>query len=103
VVPVTPPFQVQDSMTEPGAARFKKEVNAMKRPSWSVRRTIYTGVCAAALVLPLALAAEEPAKNSSYVPVAIGEDFSAIMARMKAAKAGVEKRQADLRLRNATS
>ncbi|MFI5398917.1 MAG: cytochrome B6 [Candidatus Binatia bacterium] len=68
----------------------------MKRPSWSVRRTIYTGVYAAALVLPLAVAAEEPAKNSSYAPVAIGEDFSAIMARMKAAKAGVEKRQADL-------
>jgi cytochrome c peroxidase len=53
-------------------------------------------VYAAALVLPLALAAEQPAKNSSYAPVAIGEDFTAIMARMKAAKAGVEKRQADL-------
>lgn len=68
----------------------------MKRPSWSVRRTIYTGAYVAALVLPLALAAEGPAKNSSYAPVAIGEDFNAIMGRMKAAKAGVEKRQADL-------
>src|ERR1035437_9489635 len=68
----------------------------MKRPSWSVRWAVYTGVYAAALVLPLALAAEQPAKNSSYAPVAIGEDFTAIMARMKAAKAGVEKRQADL-------
>jgi hypothetical protein len=25
VVPVTPPFQVQDNKTEPGTARFKKE------------------------------------------------------------------------------
>jgi cytochrome c peroxidase len=66
----------------------------MKRPAW--RRAIYTGVYAATLVLPLAVAAEQPAKNSSYAPVAIGEDFSGIMARMKAAKAGVEKRQADL-------
>jgi cytochrome c peroxidase len=55
-----------------------------------------TGVYAAALVVPLAAAAEEPAKNSSYAPVAISEDFSAIMARMKAARAEVEKRQADL-------
>src|SRR5512140_2213847 len=68
----------------------------MKRSSWSVRGAIYTGVYAAILILPLAVAAEEPAKNSSYAPVAIGEDFSAIMTRMKAAKAGVEKRQADL-------
>jgi cytochrome c peroxidase len=50
----------------------------------------------ALLLLPLAVAAEEPAKTSSYAPVAIGQDFPTIMARMRAAKAEVEKRQTDL-------
>jgi hypothetical protein len=37
--------------------------------------------------------AEEPARTSSYAPVAITEDFSTTMARMKAAKAAIEERQ----------
>jgi cytochrome c peroxidase len=53
-------------------------------------------VCASLLAFPLAAAAEEGGKPSSYAPVAIGEGFPAIMARMKAAKADVEKRQASL-------
>jgi len=52
-------------------------------------------VAAALLALPLAVAAEEPAKTSSYLPVAIGESFPALMARMKAAKPEIEKRHAD--------
>ena len=41
------------------------------------------------LMTPVAVSAEEPGRTgSSYAPVAIGEDFAAIMARMKAAKAG---------------
>jgi cytochrome c peroxidase len=43
------------------------------------------------------LLAQEPGKKpSSYAPVAVHEDFAAIMARMKAAKAEVMKRQMDL-------
>ncbi len=53
-------------------------------------------VVLAAVVLPVAAAAEEPAKASSYAPVAIGEDFTAIMTRMTAAKPDIEKRQATL-------
>ena len=51
---------------------------------------------AAALASPSAASAEEPGKGSSYAPVAVQEDFAAIMARMKAAKPAIEKRQADL-------
>src|SRR6266403_2034741 len=57
-------------------------------------RSVVVGIGAA--VLPVAAVAEEPAKGSSYLPVAIGENFTAIMARMKAAKADVEKRQTTL-------
>jgi cytochrome c peroxidase len=63
----------------------------MRRSTWKVRPAI-----AALLALPLAAAADEPAKSSSYMPVVIGETFPAIMARMKAAKPEIEKRQADL-------
>ena len=63
----------------------------MRRWTWRVRPAM-----AALLALPLAVAAEEPAKTSSYLPVAVGESFSAIMTRMKAAKPEIEKRQADL-------
>ena len=49
------------------------------------------------LLIPLLVLAEEPGKKaSSYMPVAIGEDFPTIMGRMKAAKAEVQKRQTDL-------
>jgi cytochrome c peroxidase len=74
----------------------EKGETAMRRRTWTLRQTIGTGVWVALLVLPLVVAAEEPAKTSSYAPVAIGQDFPTIMARMKAAKAEVEKRQTDL-------
>ncbi|HUW83560.1 MAG TPA: cytochrome B6 [Phycisphaerae bacterium] len=48
----------------------------------------------AVIVLPLARALA--GKPSSYAPVVIEEDFDAIMARMKAAKPEVMKRQMDL-------
>jgi len=52
-----------------------------------------------AFALTLALAgiahAEEAKKTSSYSPV-VEEDFATVMKRMKAAKPGIEKRQADL-------
>src|SRR6266478_1076929 len=57
-------------------------------------RSVVVGIGAA--VLPVAAVAEEPAKGSSYLPVAIGESFTAIMARMKAAKPDIEKRQTTL-------
>src|SRR6266403_1704888 len=57
-------------------------------------RSVVVGIGAA--VLPVAAVAEEPAKGSSYLPVAIGENFTAIMARMKAAKPDIEKRQTTL-------
>ena len=65
----------------------------MKR---KLRRARWAIVAIIAVVLPLAAVAEEPAKSSSYAPVAIGEDFTTIMARMKAAKADVETRQTTL-------
>jgi len=67
-----------------------------RRPTWTVRTMVRTGVWATMLVLPVAAAAEEPAKSSSYAPVVIDQDFSATMARMKAARAEVEQRQAAL-------
>jgi hypothetical protein len=66
-----------------------------QRHRWRTRPGAATGGFAALLVLPLVVAAEEPA-TSSYLPVAIGEGFPTIMARMKAAKPAVETRQADL-------
>ncbi|MGH7895309.1 MAG: cytochrome B6, partial [Candidatus Binatia bacterium] len=49
------------------------------------------------LLLSLVAAAQEPGKQpSSYAPVDIRESFATTMARMKAAKPEVEKRQADL-------
>jgi cytochrome c peroxidase len=54
-------------------------------------------VVLAALVLPVLLDAQEAAKQpSSYLPVKLDESFAAVMARMKAAKATVQTRQADL-------
>jgi cytochrome c peroxidase len=40
--------------------------------------------------------AAEPEKPSSYMPVVVPETFATIMARMKAAKADIEKRQSNL-------
>ncbi|MGI8991086.1 MAG: cytochrome B6 [Bryobacteraceae bacterium] len=42
------------------------------------------------------LSAQAPAKPSSYQPVALHEDFQSVMARMKAAKPEIMKRQMDL-------
>ena len=63
----------------------------MKRCPWRLRPALVM-----LLALPATVAAEDVAKGSSYLPVAIGEDFPAMMARMKAAKPAIEKRQADL-------
>ncbi len=68
----------------------------MSRQMRSLRKTIGTGVWVALLVFARAVAAEEPAKTSSYLPVAVGRDFPTIKARMTAAKAEVEKRQTAL-------
>ena len=55
------------------------------------------GVLGFGLAVAGKAAAQEPGqKSSSYAPVVIKEDFSATMARMKAAKADVMKRQMDL-------
>lgn len=51
------------------------------------------------IVIPLlitAFAQESGKKGTSYAPVSITEDFASIMARMKASKAEVMKRQMDL-------
>jgi len=62
---------------------------------WTSKATRAALACAV-LFVPVVAAAEDAAKGSSYAPVAIGDSFSAIMSRMQSAKAGVEKRQADL-------
>jgi cytochrome c peroxidase len=53
------------------------------------------GACALSLALVATAAAQERGKTS-YAPVDIQEDFAVTLARMKAAKAGVMKRQMDL-------
>jgi cytochrome c peroxidase len=56
-----------------------------------------TALTGAVLMASVAVATDEPGvKRSSYAPVVTQDDFTATMARMKAAKAEVEKRQADL-------
>ena len=56
-----------------------------------------TAIFAAVLASTSAAQAEAPEKRpSSYAPVVIKEDFAATMARMKAEKPGVMKRQMDL-------
>ncbi|MES2353428.1 MAG: cytochrome B6 [Pseudomonadota bacterium] len=50
----------------------------------------------AAIITPLVGHSEQPSKKSSYMPVVIDEEFSTTLSRMKAAKPGVNKRQADL-------
>ncbi|MBN2314402.1 MAG: hypothetical protein JXM79_10760 [Sedimentisphaerales bacterium] len=60
----------------------------MKRPMNVV------GVCLA--VVAVLVVAAAGAKETSYAPVVITEEFDSVMARMKAAKPGVMKRQMDL-------
>lgn len=57
---------------------------------------IVGGVCLVVLVMGIAYSREATQKGSSYAPVDIKEDFAAILARMKAAKPEVMKRQMDL-------
>jgi cytochrome c peroxidase len=55
------------------------------------------GICATVLLIVGVVDAQEAGRGqSSYAPVVITEDFATIMARMKAAKAEVMKRQLDL-------
>ena len=54
------------------------------------------GLCLGILLLGIAHSREATQKGSSYAPVDIKEDFAAILARMKAAKPEVMKRQTDL-------
>lgn len=56
---------------------------------------IISGLCLMTVAGAL-LAQESGKKPSSYAPVAVHEDFAAIMARMRAAKPDVMKRQMDL-------
>ncbi len=67
----------------------------MKKPA---RITLAAGSVVAASLLALGVvAAQDPgAKGSSYAPVDVKEDFAAILARMKGAKADVMKRHLDL-------
>jgi cytochrome c peroxidase len=64
------------------------------------KKTKYYGLATAALfliIVSLSIFAETPSSGeSSYSPVVIKESFEAIMARMKAAKPEVMKRQMDL-------
>jgi cytochrome c peroxidase len=48
------------------------------------------------VLIGLGVADAQPPKPSSYMPVIINDDFATVMARMKAAKADVMKRQRDL-------
>ena len=64
------------------------------------KKTKYFGLATGALLLiivSISTFAQSPLRGeSSYSPVVIKESFEAIMARMKAAKPGVMKRQMDL-------
>ncbi|MCK6483309.1 MAG: cytochrome B6 [Phycisphaerae bacterium] len=63
-----------------------------RRHAW-----VFPAVAAAALaVAGLAAAQDESKKRSSYAPVDQTEEFSAVMARMSAAKPGIMKKHADL-------
>jgi cytochrome c peroxidase len=60
-------------------------------------RTLVSAGAGAMLITGVVASAAEPGKQaSSYAPVALTEDFGAILTRMRAAKPGIEKRQADL-------
>jgi cytochrome c peroxidase len=67
----------------------------MNKPA---RMSAGTTVLAGLFLVALVVSAQEPAPKgaTSYSPVDIKEDFASIMARMKAAKAGVTKKQMDL-------
>lgn len=63
----------------------------------AIRRCGVTALGCTLLMIPLAFAADQPGKvASSYMPVDIAKDFQSLSAPLRAAKAEVEKRQADL-------
>ena len=67
----------------------------MKQPLKKLRLSLFFAV--ALMVTSTTLFAQDTAqKPSSYSPVVIKEDFASTMARMKAEKAGIMKRQMDL-------
>jgi cytochrome c peroxidase len=68
---------------------MRSERSMRGRVVQAVLVTLLAGVCCA-------YAQDEGKKSSSYAPVVITEDFAATMARMKAAKPAVMKRQMDL-------
>jgi cytochrome c peroxidase len=70
----------------------------MKMPKTAMTIAV---IAAVSLSPPVAMTQDKPAapkkeQPTSYMPVDIKEDFSVTMARMKAAKAGIMKRQMDL-------
>ena len=64
----------------------------IKKSAWILLVTCLT----AFIALSVIYAQESKKKVSSYMPVVITEDFATIMARMKAAKPEVMRRQMDL-------
>lgn len=59
-------------------------------------RTLWAALAAGALCAPIPANAQEARGASSYMPVDITEPFPEIMARMKAAKGGIEKKHTSL-------
>jgi cytochrome c peroxidase len=57
---------------------------------------LFLFICISIIAFTLSYGQSVNPKPSSYSPVVIKEDFESIMARMKAAKAGIMKRQMDL-------
>jgi len=68
----------------------------MKHSKGTGRAIVLGGVCVGLLVVGIAYNGDAAQKSSSYAPVDIKEDFAAILARMKAAKPEIMKRQMDL-------
>lgn len=70
---------------------------AARGPRFRGRRYAWVLLGFSAFVAPAANSAEQASPPaSSYAPVVIKDSFASVMERMKAAKAGIEKRQADL-------
>jgi len=67
----------------------------MRKPAWAGLAG-FGSATLLLLVLGVASAQDPAEKPSSYAPVVAKESFAAVMARMKAAKAGIVKRQMDL-------
>ena len=61
-----------------------------------ITRGLLAGVLLAVLLLPAVVIGEGERGKTSYAPVALTEDFESVMARMKAAKPAVMKRQMEL-------